>query len=574
MPKLPQSIGPFKILQSLGRGGTSQVYKALHPNLKKEVVLKKLTLKGAGPVKERFQREAELMMGFNHPHIVKVYDIFKEGSSWIIVQEFIDGPNLEEYVHRKGPLGKAGSLRVVLQCLKALGYIHRRGIVHRDIKPSNIFLTAKGDVKLGDFGIASRLDGGKGLTREGAALGTPDFMAPEQALNPSDVDGRADLYALALTWYEAWTGEPWPRKGPPARAVRFSLSGRILKKGARKRRAFRYPSAGAMLLAVRLWLFPLLWSSSDSAGSDPPPSDKAGSGKNGGTKRTPRPKRKTPALWLIPLLPLLLWGFSQGYYRFLKEDLYGSFSLAVPYGEDTAPWYLKEARVTLYRYGENGPERLRRLLLVNRKSQYRLASRSLFLAGGGYALRFSLPDREEWLSFFLGPGGKEILWEELNHPPEEPEIRVAVFDILTGEELPRAEWKAPEGLPSRPGESRVLIMGAPGYRELTLPVKKNRGQDEIRLRAGLLPLPARVVVKYGFAPENPSWTVPVRVDGSNSYLSWEDPPRWARPVLEGTEAVLLLSPGPRSLEIFSPRGESRFIELDLAPGEVKTLYVE
>jgi serine/threonine protein kinase len=425
MPKIPETIGNFKILQSLGRGGTSQVYKALHPTLKKEVVLKKLTLKGSGPARERFQREAEIMMAFNHSHIVQVYDIFKEGSSWIIVQEYVDGPNLEEVINDKGGLGKAGSLRIVHQCLKALVYIHKKGVVHRDIKPSNIFLSSRGRVKLGDFGIASRLEGGQGLTREGAALGTPDFMAPEQALNPSSVDGRADLYSLSLSWYEAWTGEPYPRKGRLAGGVGFTLAGHLMKKGARKNRLFRFSSALSMLFQIRFFLFPLLfWG-------------KKGQTHPGSIKKFPHKR-----LAALALLPLLIWGLSTAYFGILKDDQYGRFSLSLPYEADTASWYVSGTKARIYRYEEGGLTRDRTLLLFNRRNRNTLQSRPLYLRGGSYSLRLSLPDREEWYGFFMDTDKKDILWDTLDHPLLPVTVSAFLSDLLTGNPSTRGNLAA------------------------------------------------------------------------------------------------------------------------------------
>ncbi|MBN2625972.1 MAG: serine/threonine protein kinase [Spirochaetales bacterium] len=566
MARLPQSIGPYTILDALGRGGTSQVYKAVHRELKKTVVLKKLTLKGAGPVKERFQREADLMMGFSHENIVKVYDIFKEGSSFITVQEFVDGPNLEEYVREKGGLGKGESLSIVIQCLKALSYIHRQGVIHRDIKPSNIFLTTEGKVKLGDFGIASRLEGGKGLTREGVALGTPDFMAPEQALNPASVDGRADLYALSLTWYEAWTGTPWPRQRRLKRNVRFSLAGRLLMKGARKNRFFRYRSARSFLMSLRLLLFPLLLT--------------------GGRRRKERPARKGLALRFLSGLfaaVLLIGGGRYLYYNQLGRGRYGRLTVEIPYTGGTALWYRQEAVLRLYSEGEGKVRRDRRFFLFDRKEAGKLITRPVYLRRGSYRLRVSLPDREEWHRIYLNETKRTVSLESLDFPLEPLHIDVYAYDALTGDPIPGVILEFLAGgekvpltgpLPILPGQTEVLAISAPGYRPLEQEVRALPSQNELSLHLALFPEPARVVIKMGDTGTEPGWKGLVKIDGSANYLSWEGEPRWERISGEGPEIVLILPPGDHVLELTRQDGEILRKEVSLERGKSYTVYRE
>jgi eukaryotic-like serine/threonine-protein kinase len=594
MPKLPQSIGPFTVLESLGRGGTSQVYKAVHPERKKTVVLKKLTLKGVGPVKERFRREADLMMGFNHEHIVKVYDIFKEGSSWIIVQEFVDGPNLEEVINRRGELGKKASLSLTLQCLKALVYIHQKGVVHRDIKPSNIFLTSRGDVKLGDFGIASRLDGGKGLTREGAALGTPDFMAPEQALDPAGVDGRADLYALALTWYEAWTGEPWPRRGRPSGTVRFTLAGRLLCKGARKNRFFRFNSARSMLMQLRLLLFPLIVSlpsdlkltSKEREGSPlkkkTTPPKKGSSSKEGRLKEKTHSKKYVPLKILLgaALLGLLFLGGRYLYFQVLGKERYIRFSTEIPYTVHTAPWYRKEVELRLYKDEQEGRlHRERRFLLMDRGEEQKLATRSVFLTQGSYRLRVTLPDREEWHRFYLKGNEKILTLDELDFPLEPLTIDAVIVDSLTGELIENASWELIAGdepvplngpLPVIPNETTLLSVRAPGYGELRQEIRPVPFQAVLKLRLALLPDPALLVITQEIDKEEASWKNVVKIDGSTNYLSWDDSPHWARIDRNSREILLYLAPGVHTVEI-GRTGNVVTKELDMKSGQTYEL---
>ena len=181
------------------------MYSATHPTLKRKVVLKKLNLRGKRQHYERFRQEAALMMDLNHDNIVRVYDHFKEGSKHYIVMEFVEGNSLDEILKKGGPL-PPGAARYVLDCCcRALAYIHSRNIIHRDIKPSNIFISASGDVKLGDFGIA-QLESANESSGEFVPIGTPSYMAPEQFLPHAKISSRTDIYALGVTLYEILTG--------------------------------------------------------------------------------------------------------------------------------------------------------------------------------------------------------------------------------------------------------------------------------------------------------------------------------------------------------------------------------
>ena len=138
MSKAPEEIGKYKILSCLGTGGTSTVYSATHPTLKRKVVLKKLNLRGKRLYYERFRQEAALMMDLNHDNIVRVFDHFKEGSKHYIVMEFVEGCSLDEILKKGGAL-PAGTCRLILcSCCRALEYIHSRNIIHRDINHTSV----------------------------------------------------------------------------------------------------------------------------------------------------------------------------------------------------------------------------------------------------------------------------------------------------------------------------------------------------------------------------------------------------------------------------------------------------
>jgi len=222
--RLPQ----FEILELLGRGGMGVVYKARQTQLDRLVALKILPpLDAAAPgFVERFRREARSLGRLAHPNIVNVHDFGQTNGLYYFVMEFVDGVNLREMIrgHRLTP---AEAFAVVPKICDALQFAHEEGIVHRDIKPENILIDKKGRVKIADFGLAKLLgreETDPRLTVSGATLGTPRYMAPEQAEKPNSVDHRADIYSLGVVFYEMLTGElPMGRFLPPSQKVQVDV---------------------------------------------------------------------------------------------------------------------------------------------------------------------------------------------------------------------------------------------------------------------------------------------------------------------------------------------------------------
>lgn len=219
MAELPDLIGKYQITQLIAQGGMGAVYKAVHPTLKRNVILKKLTVRGKPQFIERFKREARIMMDFKHDNIVTVYDHFKEGNNYYIVLEFVDGFSLEELIRRERALASDLAMHIFLEVCKALKYAHDNGVIHRDIKPANILISKKGEVKLVDFGIAgyqAEAENDEGLTTQGMTLGTVSYMPPEQFENTKTVDKVADIYAMGVMLYEMVTGKkPFPGNFSP-----------------------------------------------------------------------------------------------------------------------------------------------------------------------------------------------------------------------------------------------------------------------------------------------------------------------------------------------------------------------
>ncbi|MBQ7537585.1 MAG: serine/threonine protein kinase [Treponema sp.] len=218
---LPQMIGKYRIMGLVAKGGMGAVYKAVHPTLKRMVILKKLTIKGNATIRERFKREAQILLDMQSPYIVHLFDYFVEGNSHYIVEEFVDGLSLAQVIEKQVSLGTELSLLVFLDACYALKFAHARGIVHRDIKPGNILISRRAEVKLADFGIAASDDieeiavtkserivtkVAEDVTQTGVTLGTPAYMSPEQIMDSRSVDNRADIYSMGVMLYEMLTG--------------------------------------------------------------------------------------------------------------------------------------------------------------------------------------------------------------------------------------------------------------------------------------------------------------------------------------------------------------------------------
>lgn len=228
----PAFIGKYPIKKKLAEGGMGAVFIGTHPQLKRDVILKKLKLKARknSIVLERFKREAEIMMNLQCPYIVNTFDYFVEGSSHYIVEEFVDGISLSDLIEKQVSLGTELSALIFLDACRALQFAHNRKIVHRDIKPANILISKRGEVKLADFGIAGvdkevndssaefdeedktaeeeaqNFSDDDGITKTGSVLGTPAYMAPEQLEDANSVDQRADIYSMGVMFYEMLTG--------------------------------------------------------------------------------------------------------------------------------------------------------------------------------------------------------------------------------------------------------------------------------------------------------------------------------------------------------------------------------
>jgi serine/threonine-protein kinase len=204
------SVPGYEIVGKLGEGGLGVVYKAKQVSMNRLVALKVLHPQWAEDeeFRKRFLIEARVVGRLTHNNLIAVYDVGKEGVHYYFSMEFVEGQSVEDRIETSGAMTVEESIDILIQITRALQYISRMNLVHRDIKPGNIMVAPNGTAKLGDFGfVKSRADIDKSLSQEGMVLGTPDYIAPEQAMG-HDVDFRADLYSLGATLYHMVTGEP------------------------------------------------------------------------------------------------------------------------------------------------------------------------------------------------------------------------------------------------------------------------------------------------------------------------------------------------------------------------------
>ena len=201
-----KTLGKYRVVERLGRGGMGTVYKAIDETLDREVAIKVLNADlDDSDILKRFRGEAVTLARLNHPGIATIYELYRDDDRLLMVMEFVRGETVHDFAERVGPVAPPQAAHLAMQVLDALSHAHRGGVVHRDLKPANLMITETGAVKVMDFGIA-RVLGTERYTHGGYMMGTPAYMAPEQVLG-GEVDGRADLYAVGVLLYRLLTGQ-------------------------------------------------------------------------------------------------------------------------------------------------------------------------------------------------------------------------------------------------------------------------------------------------------------------------------------------------------------------------------
>lgn len=282
------SLGKYKLLDLLGKGGMSSVYLAEHVLMKRRCAIKVLPGKRVNDSSylARFHREAQAVASVDHPNIVRAYDVDcaqdRDSQIHFLVMEYVNGQSLQELIIRNGPADYADAVEYIRQAAEGLEHAHRAGLVHRDIKPANLLIDTTGTIKLLDMGLARFFDDQAEnpltVAHDEKVLGTADYLAPEQALDSHSVDTRADIYSLGCSLHFLLTGKPpftdgtltqrlmWhqTKSFPPLTDSRIdcpaSLSA-LLNKMVEKKPEDRYQTAADVAEACRQWL-------ADNAGAD------------------------------------------------------------------------------------------------------------------------------------------------------------------------------------------------------------------------------------------------------------------------------------------------------------------
>lgn len=486
MPKTPAKIGKYPIISQIGEGAMGAVYKAMHPTLQKEVIIKKLTLTDNYTFNERFKREARILMELRNEHIVQVYDHFKEGVSFYIIMEFVDGIDLEKLIKSKRYLPPDIALLIFYEICRALKYAHDNNVIHRDIKPANILISREGTVKLVDFGVSTFTDDAEddSLTKPGMTIGTPSYLAPEQISNAKNRDKKADIYAAGVVLYEMLTGKkPFkgsltpelvqkiqkgkyllPRKINPE--IKPSIQ-RLIRKAMHFKPRKRFQDMKVIL--KKLSSFAAGYKSTENInlciknyieGKEADKKLKAGF-----LHRFVRAIPKTSVL-LIPTILLAVgagWLYQQGYhYQYLYSDQYGvfQFNLKIKKGHKTLDeLYIKPI---LYRNEKSGLKQIKDLSIElsqpekkssKKASSIQLKSNNLFLKSGTYTFLLYVENEQFRKSFFLKPlssqnkrGGQslgyQVSFDALKNTPKLPiDVFFTIQDIHTKKVLKNEELK-------------------------------------------------------------------------------------------------------------------------------------
>ncbi len=524
MSKLPKYIGKYEVESLIAKGGMGAVFKAQHPTLNRPVIIKKLTLSSRKEIAERFKREARILMDFRHDNIVSMYDHFKEGSSYYLVMEYVDGMSIEEMILNNRYIHSSLASYILLNTARALKYAHSKKVIHRDIKPANILISREGAVKIVDFGIASSEESqAEGLTIDGMTLGTPGYMPPEQFKDSRNVDLRADIYSLGVLAYEMVTGKkPFP--GPySAELIKNIQTGkytspekiipdidrnllRFIKKAMKANREKRFKSLEPVTALLEKTA--AKWECSELKNST---AEAAQSREIIIPQRVKQQhKRLKTAAASVLLLIILTAGtgvYKLGLYRgVMFPDRYGRvvFSVKTPPGLPG----LKPDSVSVSVFIDDDKkipsvDNIPMLFITEKEKSFStVKTLPVFLKAGSYRAKIEAGNEIYWSSFRVEPwkksksrGGEAVTYYRKERGKKLLRIIPDVRDAVTGKNiLPESgifimEGKNPvllnEAGEIMTGGVKKILIKSPGYSDKLFSLKVENSQDLLILQAGL-----------------------------------------------------------------------------------------
>lgn len=618
MASIPDSVGKYKITQLIAQGGMGAVYKAVHPTLKRNVILKKLTVRGSSEFIERFKREARIMMDFKHEGIVTVYDHFKEGNSYYIVQEYVDGFSLDELIRRKRTLADELGLYIFGRVCKALEYAHDHGVIHRDIKPANVLISRRGEVKLVDFGIAGYEDeDDEGLTRQGMTLGTFAYMPPEQFKNTRNVDKCADIYAMGVMLYEMATGKkPFPGNFSPETIVTIQKGkyvrvrklnpridktfARLIGKMIRPKKEKRFQDLSPVIRILRKRL----------RNEEPEELQKRLIAAVNGTEyKAPPPKakhvlKKVLAVGLPSLAVLVgaaAWAYFGGaYFELVRPLEYGKLRIEARFGSGESP---RSSPVSARILSRDGAAKDRAKIDVRipglfaslspgpRDGKAVLASDRLYLKPGTYELRMTIGEKQYSEAFYLPPfalqkaagmdSGMELSYAYSGHEKKPLTLSYRIFDERMGQDITTKSslairgaggyWIDVEEYPKADlvsGKSYTLSASAPGFSPTVCTVDVGPLQTVLSFRASLSPIGGKLSIASSIEG------VRLSIDGVEAAVSSDSSRSLQRLTLEGKKSLSLSLP-PGRIKLEAKAGIRKGVEdISIAAGEETRIRIE
>ncbi|QQO10264.1 serine/threonine protein kinase [Breznakiella homolactica] len=530
MAKIPEEIGKYKVESLIAQGGMGAVYKAQHPTLNRPVILKRLTLSGKKDITERFRREARILMDLSHDNIVGMYDHFKEGSSYYLVLEYVDGLSLEQILRKNRYIPSGVAAYILLELSRALQYAHSQKVIHRDIKPGNVLISRNGRVKLVDFGIAvSDRTEEEQLTREGMTLGTPGYMPAEQFLDSSTVDQRADIYSLGVLAYEMLTGKkPYPgsfspelvnniQRGkyvPPAKIVPeiHPVLRSFIRKAMKPKKEKRYQDL-SQVIAILENLLPR-WNQEELKNlcAD------AARGREIAVPTVVRSSRKilyfvlAGAGAVILASAVSLMAYLQTFRAVFSPRTYGGIEFDIKAAREYGEVLNEPVTISLFQDDDQDIPEAKKpgLIFLSSGDSAYLSRKSMpaFIPAGAYRAKVTVGREIFWMSFVIKP------WAEQKKSPSGQRIYRAaclvqdrgvrplmvlpqVRDSITGKSLDaeavvsvsqRGSWvplAAAKDLKTG-GVIRIQVE-APGYKTKLFSLRVDNRQDVLLLQAGLVP---------------------------------------------------------------------------------------